>query len=165
MPQITEVMCKLPFGAHGSAAGKALQLLKQCAAQVRHPCSKLVRHHTLTAVSLTAVCHARTCIGRCRCRSLQLCMCMCQVTPERPDDLRIIVDDLRAFMSSNIPASVSELFPRTIETLLNDYVKALGPQHAVVPFATARAPAQFARLLISALARTLCRNLGRCRQS
>ena len=34
VPQITEVMCKLPFGAHGSAAGKALQLLKQCAAQV-----------------------------------------------------------------------------------------------------------------------------------
>ena len=33
-PQITEVMCKLPFGAHGSAAGKALQFLKQCAAQV-----------------------------------------------------------------------------------------------------------------------------------
>ena len=87
VPQITEVMCKLPFGAHGSAAGKALQLLKQCAAQV---------------------------------------------TPDRPDDLRIIVDDLRAFMSSNIPASVSEMFPRTIETLLNDYVKALGPQHAVV---------------------------------
>ena len=55
-----------------------------------------------------------------------------QVTPDRPDDLRIIVDDLRAFMSSNIPASVSEMFPRTIETLLNDYVKALGPQHAVV---------------------------------
>ena len=55
-----------------------------------------------------------------------------QVTPDKPDDLRIIVDDLRAFMSSNIPASVSEMFPRTIETLLNDYVKALGPQHAVV---------------------------------
>jgi len=34
VPQITETMCKLPFGAHGSAAGKALQLLKQCAAQV-----------------------------------------------------------------------------------------------------------------------------------
>ena len=34
VPQITELMCKLPFGAHGSAAGKALQLLKQCAAQV-----------------------------------------------------------------------------------------------------------------------------------
>ena len=55
-----------------------------------------------------------------------------QVTPDRPDDLRIIVDDLRAFMSSNIPASVSELFPMTIETLLHDYVKALGPHHAVV---------------------------------
>ena len=54
------------------------------------------------------------------------------MTPDRPDDLRIIVDDLRAFMSSNIPASVSEMFPRTIETLLNDYVKALGPQHPVV---------------------------------
>ena len=37
VPQITEVMCKLPFGAHGSAAGKALQLLKQCAAQVDIP--------------------------------------------------------------------------------------------------------------------------------
>ena len=163
MPQITEVMCKLPFGAHGSAAGKALQLLKQCAAQVRHPCSKLVGYHTLV-FSLTAVCHARTCIGRCRCRSLQLCMCMCQVTPERPDDLRIIVDDLRAFMSSNIPASVSELFPRTIETLLNDYVKALGPQHAVVPFATARAPAHLPAFSLRPLL-VHCRNLGRCRQS
>ena len=61
-----------------------------------------------------------------------------QVTPDRPDDLRIIVDDLRAFMSSNIPASVSEMFPRTIETLLNDYVKALGPQHAVVRRQTPR---------------------------
>ena len=41
IPQITEVMCKLPFGAHGSAAGKALKLLKQCAAQVqRMPCRK-----------------------------------------------------------------------------------------------------------------------------
>ena len=29
-----------------------------------------------------------------------------QVTPQRPDDLRIIVEDLRAFMSSNIPAAV-----------------------------------------------------------
>lgn len=55
-----------------------------------------------------------------------------QVTPDRPDDLRIVVDDLRAFMSSNIPASVSDLFPKTIETLLHDYVKALGPHHAVV---------------------------------
>ena len=55
-----------------------------------------------------------------------------QVTPDRPDDLRIIVDDLRAFMSSNIPASVAEMFPQAIETLLIDYVKALGPQHAVV---------------------------------
>ena len=61
-----------------------------------------------------------------------------QVTPDRPDDLRIIVDDLRAFMSSNIPASVSEMFPRTIETLLNDYVKTLGPQHAVVRRQTPR---------------------------
>ena len=41
LPAITEVMCKLPFGAHGSAAGKALTLLKQCAAQVqRMPCRK-----------------------------------------------------------------------------------------------------------------------------
>ena len=37
VPQITEVMCKLPSDAHGSAA-KALQLLKQCAVQVQtHP--------------------------------------------------------------------------------------------------------------------------------
>ena len=28
VPQITEVMCKLPFGAHGSPANKALQLLR-----------------------------------------------------------------------------------------------------------------------------------------
>ena len=34
VPQITEIMCWLPFGAHGSAAGKALHFLKQCAAQV-----------------------------------------------------------------------------------------------------------------------------------
>ena len=56
-----------------------------------------------------------------------------QVTPDHPEDLRIIVDDLRAFMSSNIPASMrKEMFPQTIETLLIDYIKALGPQHAVV---------------------------------
>ena len=55
-----------------------------------------------------------------------------QVTPDHPEDLCIIVDDLRAFMSSNIPASITEMFPQTIETLLIDYVKALGPQHAVV---------------------------------
>ena len=118
MPQITEVMCKLPFGAHGSAAGKALQLLKQCAAQV---CPRP------SSVELTAPLRAFPS------RVLTACPSPAsQVTPDRPDDLRIIVDDLRAFMSSNIPASVSEMFPRTIETLLNDYVKALGPQHAVV---------------------------------
>ena len=56
-----------------------------------------------------------------------------QVTPDHPDDLHIIVDDLRAFMSSsNVPASITEMFPQTIETLLIDYIKALGPQHAVV---------------------------------
>ena len=54
------------------------------------------------------------------------------MTPDHPDDLRIIVDDLRAFMSSNQPASVLQLFPQTIETLLIDYIKAIGPQHAVV---------------------------------
>ena len=78
-------MCKLPFGAHGSAAAKALELLRRCAEQV---------------------------------------------TPDRPDDLRLIVEDLRAFMSSNIPASVSDQFPRTIEQLLRDYLNALGPSHA-----------------------------------
>ena len=36
VPHITEVMCKLPYGAHGSAANKALQLLKHCASQA-HP--------------------------------------------------------------------------------------------------------------------------------
>ena len=89
-----------------------------------------------------------------------------QITPDRPDDLRIIVDDLRAFMSSNIPASVSEMFPRTIETLLNDYVKALGPQHAVVCRDIPRtvfaweAPCNFIGALLC-----VARNLGRCRQS
>ena len=34
VPHITEVMCKLPFGAHGSAAAKALELLRRCAEQV-----------------------------------------------------------------------------------------------------------------------------------
>ena len=34
VPHITEVMCKLPYGAHGSAASKALVLLKECAAKV-----------------------------------------------------------------------------------------------------------------------------------
>ena len=118
MPQITEVMCKLPFGAHGSAAGKALQLLKQCAAQV---CPRP------SSVELTAPLHAfplRVLTAR---PSLAP-----QVTPDRPDDLRIIVDDLRAFISSNNPASVAEMFSQAIETLLIDYVKALGPQHSVV---------------------------------
>ena len=126
VPQITEVMCKLPFGAHGSAAGKALQLLKQCAAQVcprpRLPWNLPL---LLCAPFLLRVLTARPSLAS-------------QVTPDRPDDLRIIVDDLRAFMSSNIPASVSEMFPRTIETLLNDYIKALGPQHAVVRRQTPR---------------------------
>ena len=54
------------------------------------------------------------------------------MTPERPDDLRIIVDDLGAFKASNIPAPLPEMFSRTIETLLTGYVKALGPEHAVV---------------------------------
>lgn len=119
VPQITEVMCKLPFGAHGSAAGKALQLLKQCAAQVCPRPSSVEFTAPLRAFPLRLLLTARSSLAS-------------QVTPDRPDDLRIIVDDLRAFMSSNIPASVSEMFPRTIETLLNDYVKALGPQHAVV---------------------------------
>ena len=66
VPQITEVMCKLPYGAQGCAATKALALLRECAAQV---------------------------------------------TPQRPEDLRIIVDDLRAFMSSNIPATVRDTLP------------------------------------------------------
>lgn len=86
VPMITEVMCKLPFGAHGSAANKALQLLKQCATQV---------------------------------------------SPERPEDLKIIVEDLRAFMSSNIPAQVSEQFPKTIESLLISYMKALTAEHTL----------------------------------
>jgi hypothetical protein len=86
VPMITEVMCKLPFGAHGSAANKALQLLKQCATQV---------------------------------------------APERPDDLKIIVEDLRAFMSSNIPAQVSEQFPKTIESLLISYMEALTAEHTL----------------------------------
>ena len=47
VPQITETMCKLPFGAHGSAAGKALQFLKHCAAQVclswNLPCCSFAR--------------------------------------------------------------------------------------------------------------------------
>ena len=34
IPHITEVMCKIPSDPHGSAASKALKLLKQCAAQV-----------------------------------------------------------------------------------------------------------------------------------
>ena len=76
VPHITDLMCKLPYGAHGSAAARALDLLKRCATQV---------------------------------------------TPDRPDDLRVIVEDLRAFMSSNIPASISDQFPRTIEQLLRDY--------------------------------------------
>ena len=48
-----------------------------------------------------------------------MCVCVC-----------VIVEDLRAFMSSNIPASVSDQFPRTIEQLLRDYLNALGPSHA-----------------------------------
>ena len=118
VPQITEVMCKLPFGSHGSAAAKALQFLMQCAAQVCPRPSSVELTAPLRAFPLRVL-TARPSLAP-------------QVTPDRPDDLRIIVDDLRAFMSSNIPASVSEMFPRTIETLLNDYVKALGPQHAVV---------------------------------
>ena len=38
VPKITEAMCKLPaehYGADSSAAAKALQLLEQCATQVR----------------------------------------------------------------------------------------------------------------------------------
>ena len=86
VPQITEVMCKLPFGAHGSAANKALQLLKHCASQV---------------------------------------------APDRPEDLKIIVEDLRAFMSSNIPAQVSEQFPRTTASLLQSYIEALTEEHSI----------------------------------
>ena len=53
VPQITEVMCKLPFGAHGSAAGKALQLLKQCATQVSFalPRSLCIVHATPAALT------------------------------------------------------------------------------------------------------------------
>jgi len=123
VPQITEVMCKLPFGAHGSAAGKALQLLKQCAAQVQpDPPTSQHKRRTRRPRQCCPLWHAFP----------HSAPHATQVTPDRPDDLRIIVDDLRAFMSSNIPASVSELFPKTIETLLHDYVKALGPHHAVV---------------------------------
>ena len=39
---------------------------------------------------------------------------------------------MRAFMASNIPASVSEQFRTAIETLLIKYVKELGPQHSMV---------------------------------
>ena len=80
-------MCKLPAGTQqqaGSAATKALVLLKECAAQV---------------------------------------------TPEQPEDLRIIVEDLRAFMSSNLPPLMSEQFPIAIEALLVQYVKALTHEH------------------------------------
>ena len=118
VPQITEVMSNLPFGAHGSAAGKALQLLKRCAAQVC-PCPV---YRGDTALLLCAPLLLRVLITS----------FVTQVTPDHPDDLRIIVDDLRAFMSSNQPASVLQLFPQTIETLLIDYIKAIGPQHAVV---------------------------------
>ena len=41
--------------------------------------------------------------------------------------LRIIVEDLRAFMSSNVPAAVADEFPRTIEQLLLKYVNMLMP--------------------------------------
>ena len=41
------------------------------------------------------------------------------MTPERPEDLRIIVEDLRAFLdASSIPALVSEQFSREVESLL-----------------------------------------------
>ena len=83
-------MCKLPFGAHGSAANRALQLLKACAAQV---------------------------------------------APDRPDDLKIIVEDVRSFMSSNIPRAVAEQFPKTIESLLLAYMEALTPQHTTEAWA------------------------------
>ena len=127
VPQITEVMCKLPFGAHGSAAGKAMQLLKQCAAQVQT--------HPRASTNATRIGHAN--VVRCG----MLCLTPAfphsaphatQVTPDYPDDLRIIVDDMRAFVAANLPASVSKLFPKTIETILHDYVKALGPHHTVV---------------------------------
>ena len=83
VPHITEVMCKLPFGAHGSAAAKALELLRRCAEQV---------------------------------------------TPDRPDDLRVIVEDLRVHVS-NIPRR-SPTSSRHVEQLLRDYLNALGPSHA-----------------------------------
>ena len=52
-----------------------------------------------------------------------------QVTPDRPEDLKIIVEDLRAFMSSNISPAVRERLPRAIESLLLSYCEALTAQH------------------------------------
>ena len=49
--------------------------------------------------------------------------CAAQVTPDFPDDLRIIVDGLHSFAASNIPASRVDLFLTTMEVLLLDYVK------------------------------------------
>ena len=51
------------------------------------------------------------------------------MTPKQPDDLRIIVEDLRAFMSSNIPSAMCEQFPLAIERLLVSYVTELQPKH------------------------------------
>ena len=66
-----------------------------------------------------------------------------QVTPQttdHPDDLRIIVDDMRAFVSVDIPHSVRQLFPQAIESLLSRNIQALGPHHSEVRSTTRSAP-------------------------
>ena len=104
-------MCKLPAGTQqqaGSAATKALVLLKECAAQV---------------------------------------------TPEQPEDLRIIVEDLRAFMSSNLPPLMSEQFPIAIEALLVQYVKALTHEHPTESWET---PSELMRHLLRGALQFTC---------
>ena len=44
--------------------------------------------------------------------------CAEQVSPQFPDDLRIVVEDIRALASSNVPAPIADEFPRLIEQLL-----------------------------------------------
>ena len=44
------------------------------------------------------------------------------MTPERPEDLGIIVEDFRAFMSSNLPQAVAEQFPRSVEQVCREEV-------------------------------------------
>eukprot|EP00966_Prymnesium_polylepis_P233931 5410989-Prymnesium_polylepis.1 len=53
--------------------------------------------------------------------------CASQVTPDHPDDLRIIVEDLRALMNANIPLAVHRQVyaSRTVESLLSSYMASL----------------------------------------